>query len=312
MPKRLAFRPQFWGFSRAFGLQMLVLMLEKGKIGQKATGKYRTLFFRKARTRSVRKNGGNPPVPCRKFRAPKAEDFAIEFTNDSGTQVGAYPVWNLFCQRIGLNQVLARALRWNRGPRSFTTACVGRFLIDSKVLGAERLKGVDIVRLDPLLCQASGIRGLPSWVAIAGFFKEHHLEALRNLGEGLTKDLFCNYVRRFPKKQRNKLRTVILDYDSTIFTVYGKQEGADRGYCFRKKDRPGYGPRFAFLGELGLTLHHELLPQVQTRRRASSVFTGRPSGGFQKALNRGQYGETGLCTPGNLSNTSRLKGSSMP
>ena len=57
------------------------------------------------------------------------------------------------------------------------------------------------------------------------------------------------------------MERVILDYDSTTFTVYGKQEEADRGRSFRKKDKPGYQPRFAFIGGLGIAVHQELLPQ---------------------------------------------------
>jgi hypothetical protein len=54
---------------------------------------------------------------------------------------------------------------------------------------------------------------------------------------------------------------VILDYDSSTITVYGRQEGADRGRCFRKKDKPGFQPKFAFIGGLGVMVHQRLEPQ---------------------------------------------------
>jgi hypothetical protein len=54
---------------------------------------------------------------------------------------------------------------------------------------------------------------------------------------------------------------VILDYDSSTMTVYGKQEGSDRGRSFRKKDKPGFQPKFAFIGGLGVMVNQSLYPQ---------------------------------------------------
>ena len=123
---------------------------------------------------------------------------------------------------------------------------------------------VETVRLDPLMCKCAGIDGLPSGVTLGRFLKEHqdnHIAGLDNLTVNLTKRLWKKLQRSFTKAERKKMNKIILDYDSTTFTVYGKQEGADRGRCFRKKEKPGFQPRFAFIGGLGITVHQELLPQ---------------------------------------------------
>jgi hypothetical protein len=65
------------------------------------------------------------------------------------------------------------------------------------------------------------------------------------------------WKRQFGRERRR----VILDYDSTTMTVYGEQEGADRGRSFRKKDNPGFQPKFGFIGGLGLMVNQELFPQ---------------------------------------------------
>jgi hypothetical protein len=224
----------------------------------------RTFFFGKKPEATPRKDGDNPLVPLRRFRAPAPDSFEIRFSNKTVTQFGGYPLWHQFCAGIGLNQSLARHVRMERGPLGFTAPELSRFLIDARVLGAARLMHVETYRLDPLLCQSAGIDGLPGGKTLGVFLKEHderHLLGIDNLTVNYTNRLWKKRRREMSKTQRKQCDNVILDYDSSTFTVYGKQEGADRGRCFRKKEKPGFQPRFAFIGGLGITVHQELLPQ---------------------------------------------------
>ena len=224
----------------------------------------RTFFFAEKPRKTPQKNGENPLVPNRRFRPDKPEAFEIRFTNTTATQIGGYPLWHKFCHDLGLNQRLARHIRMERGPLAFTAPEISRFLIDAKVLDTERLMHVETLRLDPLLCNSAGIDGLPSNVTIGRFLKrhsDHHIRGIDNLRLALTDQLWKRLRRSRSKKDRKKLDRIILDYDSSTFTVYGKQEGADRGWCFRKKEKPGFQPRFGFIGGLGITVHQELLPQ---------------------------------------------------
>ncbi len=224
----------------------------------------RAVFYGKRNPQTPKKDGDSPLVPWRRFRSDRANNIDIRFSNSSTTQFGGYPIWNLFCCRIGLNQRLARHVRMNRGPLAFTAPELARFLIDAKILGAERLMHVDTLRQDPLLRQCAGMDGLPCGKTLGLFLKEHedqHLAGLDHLNTRLNNELWKKLRRNASKTRRKAMARLILDYDSTTFTVYGKQEGADRGRCFRKKDNPGYQPRFAFIGGLGIAVHQELLPQ---------------------------------------------------
>ncbi len=226
--------------------------------------KQRTLFYGQKSPRTPKKDGDNPLVPTRRFRPSRCGTIQIRFSNTCTTQFGGYPLWNSFCQRIGLNQRLARHVRMQRGDWAFTAPELARFLIDAKALGAERLMHVDTLRLDPLLCQCAGIDGLPSGKTLGVFLKEHedrHLVGLDHLNTQLNNELWKKLRRGIAKSRRKAMNRVVLDYDSTTFTVYGKQAEADRGRSFRKKDNPGYQPRFAFVGGLGIAVHQELLPQ---------------------------------------------------
>jgi hypothetical protein len=99
---------------------------------------------------------------------------------------------------------------------------------------------------------------LPSGKTVGVYLKEyldHHVESLDRLNVKLNRTLWKKSFGHLNRKR------IILDYDSTTMTVYGKQEGADRGHSFRKKDHPGFQPKFAFIGGLGLMVNQELLPQ---------------------------------------------------
>ena len=225
---------------------------------------HRTLFYGEKSSQTPKKDGDNPLVPTRRFRRSKSDTIDIRFSNTSTTQFGGYPLWDMFCNRIALNQRLARHVRMQRGPWGFTAPELARFLIDAKALGVERLSHVDTLRLDPLLCQCAGMDGLPSGKTLGSFLKQHadqHRVGLDHLNTWFNNELWKRIRRNLSKTRRKAMERVILDYDSSTFAVYGKQDEADRGRSFRKKDKPGFQPRFAFLGGLGIAVHQELLPQ---------------------------------------------------
>lgn len=53
------------------------------------------------------------------------------------------------------------------------------------------------------------------------------------------------------------------DIQLQFAAVYGKQEASDRGRHPRKKDSPGFQPKFAFLAGLDLMVHQRLYPESQ-------------------------------------------------
>jgi len=224
----------------------------------------RSKFLGESQVQNIKKDAPREGSERRRFRPIDTAEVEIKWDNTTVTQFGGYPAWDCFCRRIGLNQELSRAVRLDRGKRSFTPAEVARSLVDAKVLGAARISHIDTMRADPLLCDASGLEVLPSSVTIGRFLKEHserQCETLRSLNERMVNKLFRAFLKQYPESKREELKRVVVDYDSTTFTVYGKQEGADRGYCFRKKGKPGFQPRFAFMGGLGVVVNHELRPQ---------------------------------------------------
>jgi hypothetical protein len=116
---------------------------------------------------------------------------------------------------------------------------------------------VETLRYDPLLTKSYGIESLPAGKTCGDYLKSHgpkENHSLDNMNTKLTSDLSS---RAFG----NKLRLIILDYDSSTMTVYGKQEKADRGRSFRKKDKPGFQPKFAFISGSDLMVNQGLYPE---------------------------------------------------
>ena len=218
----------------------------------------RTLFLGRRPARTPKKDGTNPPVPERRFAAIDPNEIEIRFSNRTATQFGGYPLWASFLDEVGLDAGIAQHIKMARGPRAFTAPELSRFLIDAKVLGADRLMHLERFRLDPVLTATAGIDGLPSGKTMGVYLKEYTEGNLAGLDRYNTRTT----DRLWKKAHRGKPKPgVVLDYDSETTTAYGKQEGADRGRSFRKKDKPGYQPRYGFIGGVGLMVHRELLPQ---------------------------------------------------
>jgi len=234
--------------------------------------KQRTFFFGKGPVKGAKKSGGNQPVPDRRFRAVPVGDIQVRFANTSVTQFGGYPLWRRFVDQVGLSAKLAHHIKMDRAE-GFTAPEISRFFIDSRVLGAERLMHVERMRCDPILTSAFGIDGLPSDETIGRYLKSFgcgHLESLDRLNVRLNNQLWkkSRKRRRGPAKEGR----IILDYDSSTMTVYGKQEGADRGRSFRKKDKPGFQPKFAFIGGLGVMVNQQLYPESHNLPKGFEAF----------------------------------------
>jgi hypothetical protein len=226
--------------------------------------KQRNLFYGRKPRQTPRKDGENPLVPDRRFRPTDPGEIEVRFDNRTATQFGGYPLWARYLDDLGLDAALASHIKMSRGPLAFTAPELSRFLIDSKVLGADRLMHLERFRLDPALTQIAGIDGLPSGKTMGVYLKQfepNHEAALESLA---TKLLEREWMRRCKDRHGDG---VILDYDSSTMTVYGRQEGADRGRSFRKKDKPGFQPKFSFIGGLGAMVHQWLEPQSHNLKK---------------------------------------------
>ena len=218
----------------------------------------RTLFHGRRPERTPRKDGENPLVPDRRLSALSPDEVEIRFNNRTATQFGGYPLLAGYLKDVGLSAHLARAIKMNRGPNAFTAPELGKYLVVAKMLGLERLMHLERFRHDPMLTHEMGIDGLPSGKTMGVFLKSFTEGHLASVDRMQSRILAQEWMALYGSEDE---KDVVLDFDSTVTTAYGRQEGADRGRSFRKKDKPGFQPKFAFIGGAGLMVHQRLEPQ---------------------------------------------------
>jgi len=133
--------------------------------------------------------------------------------------------------------------------------------------------------LSILLSSFAGINRLKR---ISNFTQDSLVMLLLNLKKGLNKDVISSRLKMLGQKGanelasyigekskefigRSKLKSITLDCDSTVKTVYGNQEGTAKGYNSSKPGANSYHPLLCFLSELKIV--------IKTRFRTGSAYT---------------------------------------
>jgi hypothetical protein len=106
-------------------------------------------------------------------------------------------------------------------------------------LGATRVSHFEILRCDDALRQMFGWRRMPGHRAFARLFAKFSQQEGTRIFNALNAWLFG----------RLKLENHTLDFDSTVMTRYGAQEGAAKGYNPQKPGRRSHHPLLAFASD---------------------------------------------------------------
>ncbi len=220
----------------------------------------RDLFYGKMEEKSNKKGGRERNYRTTPQYLPgrfDPERVDIRFDNDTVTPYGGANLVKKFLRRFDLRKEFSQYIRIPKRRNGYRVVDLGTLLVDMKVLGLERLMHIETVREDPFLTTSYRLRRLPTGKTMGAYLKSYGQEQVRQL------DYLNNHLnRRLAKKLRGDMRKrgIMLDYDSAVFTVYGKQEESARGYSFRKKDKPSFQPKFAFIGGLDIMVNQKLCP----------------------------------------------------
>jgi hypothetical protein len=137
------------------------------------------------------------------------------------------------------------------------------FLV-SVLVGAKRFAHAGLLRFDRALHSLLGILRVPTDDTIRNLFKRFTQGKVTKFYEGLT-----NWqIERLPEREEG----YSLDLDSTVFTRYGQQEGALKGYNPLKHGRSSHHPLLAVLAEAHFILHGWLRSGNCTSGRGVSEF----------------------------------------
>jgi hypothetical protein len=179
--------------------------------------------------------------------------FEQRFDLPGGTTLGGINQLGRFLRKLKIDKRLAARFRRAKSPWSaWRLDRVIGILLDAYFAGIERLYHFEDLETEPLLCARHGVERLPDLNTLYRDLRRFEdPELLRSLLDVL-REVVVEALRRQP--------LVTLDIDSTVETLYGRQEGAEIGPNPHKPGRPSYHPLIARDRLSDLVVHHVLRP----------------------------------------------------
>jgi len=183
-------------------------------------------------------------------RSPKG--LRIAFSGRSLTHFGGLFLLQKFIQRIHLRYLLNRDLRFSQRNNRYSIAEEILALLYPMMLGLGRIETFHLLKHNGVFQYLTGLPAYPNPTTLRRFLLRIAPTALGRLRKLHDKMLLLMLQKSgSPKK-------VIFDLDSTVLTVYGKQENALIGYNPTKKGRASYHPLLCFEGITRDFWHGEL------------------------------------------------------
>ena len=116
--------------------------------------------------------------------------------------------------------------------------------------GASRYIHCDWMRYDTVLQKIFGLGQMPSQSTYSRFFKKFNQARNTRVFTKLQKDFFDLVT----------VDNLTIDFDSTVITKYGTQEGSAKGYNPNKRGRNSHHPLMAFISETKMVANAWLRP----------------------------------------------------
>lgn len=167
-------------------------------------------------------------------RSPK--NVRIAFNHRGLTHYGGIFFFHEFTRVLQLRDFLARHLTYDRPRYDYSLSQMLLALAYPILLGLDRLETASFLRTNGTFQYLTGLPSYPDPQSLRRFllqappeFREH----LHRLNDRL--------LQRFVHQPEHRSR-LILDLDSTVVTVFGRQEGAAVGYNPRYRGKRSYDP----------------------------------------------------------------------
>lgn len=239
----------------------------------------------------------------RKKPANTSRIFPQQFNLSGATNLGGLNHLARFLRKMGLDRKLSRRFRsvkadWAR----WRLDRVLRMHLDASFAGIQRLFHFQDLETEPLLCAQHGVAKLPDLATmyrdLRRFEQPELLALLRQVGREVVEDSLAGQD------------SVVLEIDSTVETLYGRQEGAELGPNPHKRGRASYHPLLARDRLSDLVVNERLRPGntgsatdavnflhetldivgVSRRRVLARLDSGFETNGVLRALERRQVG----------------------
>lgn len=178
-----------------------------------------------------------------------------EFTLKNATVYGGYNLFSDYLASNGLDRFLEQELSGMKAPwATYEMPTVCRTLIDGYALGLRNIYQFEGIENDPLLCAKRDMEKLPDQTVLR-----------KDLNNQFKSDEDVNRLRRVKSRQvKGVLKrlngNLVVEYDSTVETGYGSQEGLEVGTNSHKPGRASYHPQLCRERKSGLSVWSRLRP----------------------------------------------------
>lgn len=189
----------------------------------------------------------------RKNRSRASRIFRQRFDLPGATALGGVNQLGRFLLKLQIDRRLAARFRDAKSPwASWRLDRVVGILLDASFAGIERLYHFEDLETEPLLCARHGVDRLPD---LNTLYRD-----LRRFEDPELLDALLDLLREIAVEAMRRQELVTLDIDSTVETLYGRQEGAEIGPNPHKPGRASYHPLIARDRISDLIVHHVLRP----------------------------------------------------
>lgn len=175
------------------------------------------------------------------------------FDLTGATSLGGLNAIGSFIKKLGIDRKLRGRFRkakaeWATWPLDQTV----RMMIDASLAGLERLYHFEDLEADPLLCASLGVERLCDTTTLYRDLRRFDdAEKLAQL-KGLVDEAVIDALQG--------QRSAVLEFDSTVESLWGEQEGVEVGPNPHRPGRPSYHPLLARERNSDLVVNHVLRP----------------------------------------------------
>lgn len=189
----------------------------------------------------------------RRSRPKASRIFEQRFDLPGATALGGLNQLGRFLLKLKIEERLAARFRDAKSRwSSWRLDRVIRILLDAYFAGIERLYHFEDLETEPLFCARHGVERLPD---LNTLYRD-----LRRFEDAKLLRVLLDILREIVVEALRQQKQVTLDIDSTVETLYGRQEGAEIGPNPHKPGRPSYHPLIARDRISDLVVHHVLRP----------------------------------------------------
>jgi Transposase DDE domain group 1 len=177
--------------------------------------------------------------------ASSAKTVTISFAGQTLTHFGGLVLLQQFFQRLGVRRGLTRSIRFPQRNHRYSVSESLLALLYPILLGLGRIETTRLLQHNGVFQYLAGLPVYPDPQTLRRFlgrFADAGLADFLALHDRLRQQLIT---------QPSSPTTLIFDLDSTVLTVYGRQEKAEVGFNPKKRGRPSYMPLLCVEGQTG-------------------------------------------------------------